>query len=71
MSIRLVAAGSLAGLAAAWAAGRAMQTILFGVPPMHVPTLAATALVMGGITIAACLVPAVRAARVSPAEVLS
>jgi putative ABC transport system permease protein len=71
LSLRLVGIGSVLGLAAAWVAGGAMRTILYGVPPLHLPTLAATAAIMGLISLAACVLPAVRAARVSPAEVLS
>ena len=71
MSTRLVGAGSLLGLGAAWVAGRAMQAILYGVPPMHLPILVATGLLVAAISIGACLIPAVRAARVSPTELLS
>jgi predicted permease len=69
--LRLIAIGSILGLAAALAAGRAMGSLLFGVPPVHVPTLAAAAAIVFAVTIAACLVPSVRAARVSPMEALN
>ncbi len=70
-ALALVALGSMIGVVGAWGTGRAMAAMLFGVPPLHVPTLAATALVLGVVTTAACLVPAYRAARTSPAEVLA
>ena len=69
--LRLIAIGSILGLAAALAAGRAMGSVLFGVPPVHVPTLAAAAAIVFAVTIADCLVPSVRAARVSPMEALT
>jgi ABC-type antimicrobial peptide transport system permease subunit len=69
--LRLVAFGSIFGLAAAWLAGRAMSGLLFGVPPLHVPTLAAAAAIVGAVTIVACLLPSRRAARVSPMEALT
>jgi predicted permease len=37
--LRLIAMGSGLGLATALAAGRAIGSLLFGVPPMHLPTL--------------------------------
>ena len=69
--LRLIAIGSILGLAAALAAGRTMGSVLFGVPPVHVPTLIAAAAIVFAVTMAACLVPSVRAARVSPMEALT
>ena len=71
LSARLVAAGCVLGLAGAWLTGRAMEALLFGVPPLHLPTLAAAAAVMCALSLVACLVPALRAARVSPLEALT
>lgn len=45
-----------------------MQAVLFRVPAFHMETLAATAVVRG--TVAACLVPSHRAARISPMEAM-
>ena len=69
--LRLVTIGSMLGLACAWIAGRAMQGLLFGVPPVHVPTLAGAAAIVAVVTIAACLIPSRRAARISPMEALT
>jgi ABC-type antimicrobial peptide transport system permease subunit len=69
--LRLVAIGSMLGLACAWIAGRAMQGMLFGVPPVHVPTLTAAAVIVAAVTIVACLIPSRRAARISPMEALT
>ena len=70
LSLKLVALGSAAGLAGAWVAGGTLRTLLYGVPPLHVPTLAVTAATLWTLSLVACVVPAVRAARVSPAEAL-
>ena len=51
--------------------GRAMQAVLFQVPPVHVATLLATTVVLGVVALAACLLPSNRAARTSPLEVLA
>jgi putative ABC transport system permease protein len=68
---RLLLAGTLLGIAAAWASGRAMQSLLFEVPPFHGPTLAAVGAVMTVICLAACLLPSRHAAGVSPMEALT
>jgi len=58
-------------VAGAWAAGRAMQNLLFHVPPFHLATLAGTACMIGLVSLAACLAPAHHAARISPTEALA
>ena len=47
-----------------------MQGVLFNVPSLHVATLAGTAAVLGVVSLAACLLPTLRAARVDPMEAL-
>ena len=66
LGLRLLAAGTILGLLGAWLAGRAMQSVLFDVPTLHIATLLVTALVMGAVSLMACLIPARRAARVDP-----
>jgi len=66
LGLRLLAAGTLLGLIGAWLAGRAMQSVLFGVPTLHLATLLVTALVMGAVSLIACLIPARRATKVDP-----
>jgi predicted permease len=66
LGLRLLAAGTILGLIGAWLAGRAMQSLLFGVPTLHVATLFGTALVMTAVSLIACLIPARRATRVDP-----
>ncbi len=70
IAFRLLACGTIIGVAGAWLAGRAMQTVLFHVPAFHLPTLAASAVVMALVSLVACLLPSHRAARISPIEVL-
>jgi predicted permease len=70
LGLRLLAAGTILGLIGAWLAGRAMQSILFDVPTLHVVTLFGTALVMTAVSLVACLIPARRATRVDPIEAL-
>jgi predicted permease len=66
LGLRLLAAGILFGVMGVWVAGKAMQSVLFGVPTLHLATLVATALVMAAVSLAACLIPARRASRVDP-----
>ena len=70
-ALRLLAAGTVLGLAGAWATGHALQTLLFRVPAVHVATLAITIAVMTTVSLTACLLPARRAARISPMEALA
>ncbi len=66
LGLRLLAAGTILGLIGAWCAGRAMQSFLFDVPTLPVATLLGTALVMGAVSLVACLIPARRATKVDP-----
>ena len=65
-----VAAGVAAGLAAALAGGRALEPLLFGVRPADAVTYAAIVGFLAGVSAVAAWIPARRAGRVSPAEVL-
>ena len=66
LGLRLLAAGILLGVMGAWIAGKAMQSVLFGVPTLHLVTLFGTALVVTAASLVACLIPARRASRVDP-----
>jgi predicted permease len=70
LGLRLLAAGTILGLIGAWWAGRAMQSVLFDVPTLHLATLFGTALVMTAVSLFACLIPARRATKVNPMEAL-
>ena len=58
--------GIAVGLAGALAAGQVLRGFLFGIAPTDLWTLAAVCMVLGAIAAAACLLPALRATRVSP-----
>jgi putative ABC transport system permease protein len=68
--MKVVAGGVLAGLVVALGAARLMSSLLFGVGAADAATFAAVALVMLGVALAACVVPAKRAIGVQPAAVL-
>ena len=70
LGLRLLAAGTILGLIGAWLAGRAMQSVLFDVPTLHIATLLGTALVMTAVSLVACLIPARRATLVDPIQAL-
>jgi putative ABC transport system permease protein len=58
------------GVVGAVLASRFMRGLLFGVTPQDPTTLAAVTLILGAAGVAACWLPAVRAARVEPAVAL-
>lgn len=64
--MRLAAAGLAIGLALAALATRPLGALLFELPPLHLPTYAAAALLLGAFALLACLVPARRATRADP-----
>lgn len=66
----LLATGIVLGSAGAAAATRLLRGLLFGVDPGDPATLGAVALFLVLVGMAACWVPAARAARVDPAEAL-
>jgi predicted permease len=62
----LMLLGLLVGLPAALAAARTLKSLLFGVPPVHAPSLAAAALILLAVATLAAYLPARRASRVDP-----
>jgi predicted permease len=70
LALRLLAYGVVLGGIGAWLAGRAMQTVLFHVPSFDPEIVSGAAVIMGLVSIAACLAPSYRAARTSPVEAL-
>jgi predicted permease len=70
LGIRLLLGGIALGVLGAWAADRAMQSVLFGVGSVHPGVFAATAGVMIGVVFFALFIPARRAAHVNPTEAL-
>lgn len=64
MSLALI--GVTLGLIAAWTVTRLMKTLLFGVDVADPRTFSVIALMLLGVALAACWIPARRAARVDP-----
>jgi hypothetical protein len=71
LALRLLATGMALGLLGSLWAGHAMRSLLFRVPGFHGETFALTALLLGAIALAACLIPAYRATRMSPMQALA
>lgn len=67
---QLLLFGVVLGALGAWATGRAMATVLFGVGPIQTSVLVATVGLMALVVLFACFVPARRAAGVDPMEAL-
>ena len=68
--VRLVAAGLALGIGTALALAHLMQSLLYGVRPTDPATLAAVALVLGGVSMLASWLPARKAARIDPLRAL-
>ena len=70
MSWLLLAIGLTLGVTGALATSRLLRGLLFGVAPHDPVTLVAVTLILAVVGLAACWLPAVRAARVDPAVAL-
>jgi putative ABC transport system permease protein len=69
-SLRLAAIGTIAGLAIAIAGARVMTALLFATDPRDPVTFIGIAVLLAIIAMLACLVPALKAARVDPMTTL-
>jgi ABC-type antimicrobial peptide transport system permease subunit len=69
-ALKTVIPGVLVGVAGAWAGGRFVESLLFGVSGHDPVTLAAVVSVLFVTTIAAAYFPARRASRIDPVEAL-
>ena len=67
----ITAAGVAVGLVAGLAAARSLSAVLYGVPPSDPLSLASRQSVLAATGMAACYVPARRAARIDPARTLT
>ncbi|MBZ5555861.1 MAG: ABC transporter permease [Acidobacteriia bacterium] len=68
--MRVAGAGAAVGVIGALATSRAMSTILYGVGPADPATFAVALIVLGGVALAACFVPAQRATQINPIDTL-
>jgi predicted permease len=68
--LALTGAGLALGLALAWGLTRTLQNLLYGVTAGDPATFAAVVALLGVIALAACYIPARRAARLDPIAVL-
>ena len=68
--LTLTGLGVVLGLAGAVAASQAIAAMLFGVSPLDPITYAGVVVLLGGVAVVACSVPAWRAARVDPVSTL-
>ena len=66
----LTAVGTVMGIAAAVALSHLMASLLFGISPLDPATYAGVTVALGAVALGACVVPALRAARVDPMETL-
>jgi ABC-type antimicrobial peptide transport system permease subunit len=64
--LALAAAGVVIGLSGAVALTRLMKSLLFGVAPTDIPTLASVAVTIAVVAAFACWLPAWRASRLDP-----
>ncbi len=68
--LTLVGVGLGLGLVASLGLGRGLGSLLYGVSPSDPATLAAVSALLAGVALAACYLPARRAAKVNPVETL-
>lgn len=69
--LRVLALGLALGLAGSWAASRALSSALEGLPQAPIGSSIVAVVVMAVVCVLACLLPARRAMRISPVEVIS
>jgi putative ABC transport system permease protein len=68
--LKLVAGGVAAGIVGAFLLGSAISSMLYGIQPRDAATLILVPLALALIAVIACLLPAIRAARVDPIKAL-
>jgi putative ABC transport system permease protein len=68
--VRLIGVGLAVGLAGAWALGRLLSSMLFGISATDPVTYATVAALWFAVAVAACYLPATRAMRVDPIRAL-
>jgi ABC-type antimicrobial peptide transport system permease subunit len=66
----MLAAGTVLGLSAAWAAGRGLESQLFGIHAFDLLVFAGAPAILAAVTLFAAGIPALRASRIEPVEAL-
>lgn len=66
----MIAVGTIVALPIAWTLRRVVEAQLFGVGPFDAPTIAIASGILGAVALAAAMIPARRAASISPIEAL-
>jgi ABC-type antimicrobial peptide transport system permease subunit len=69
-SLRMVGAGVLVGVPAAWGVGRYLESQLFGLEPLDPTTAVAALAALSAIAVVAAMLPARRASRINPLAAL-
>ena len=69
-ALALTLVGVALGLAGAAVVARMLEAFVYGIATLHFGTFAAVACGLSAVAVAASAIPAVRAARVDPVEVL-
>lgn len=70
LGLRQLCVGAGVGTLGAWMAARAMRGVLFRVSSPPLTVFVVTALILGAVSVLACLVPALRASRIDPMDAL-
>jgi predicted permease len=68
--LQFVAAGVVTGIGTAFLASRLLRTLLFGVTATDLRAMLGVPMALIAVAVVACLIPAHRAARLDPAEIL-
>jgi len=68
--LRLTFLGFVIGIAGAWMLGQAMHSMLYGMQAVDISSLSAVGMLLLGVAVAACWIPARRAASVDPMRAL-
>jgi hypothetical protein len=66
----IIVSGTAIALLGGLAVARVISTLLFGVAPLHAPTIALATTLVAVVALAAAMIPAWRASPVSPTEAL-
>jgi ABC-type antimicrobial peptide transport system permease subunit len=68
--LAMTVAGVAVGIVASLAITRLIASLLFGVTPLDPLTFAGVSIILLGVALAACIVPANRASRLDPVEAM-